>query len=988
MTTIRWPASGGGSGSGITKVANEAARLALSPTDGDVVIQLDTDELWQYNSSSWGLVNSAPTGSAGGDLSGTYPDPTVATVGGETAANLAQGAQDALAATDANSASKIVKRDASGNFSAGTITADLTGTATDTENVGSKTAAEVEQAVDDSQAATAANTPSTIVKRDGAGNIAFEQATGDLTGTASGNVAKTGDTMSGELKADGGIDVTSTAGDDILNIGQNNADIINLGRVGAQINMYGDVVKQNVTDSEVTDKNITVNKDGAAASGNDSGIEVEENGSITAYAKVGNSRNSWDLKAPNTAGVARITPGASGITLDQSSHDPLTIGSNANGLSLNGQELEMDVADTDTTGALSSTDWNTFNNKVSAGGSIDTHSDVDVTTTTPVEGSALRHDGSSWVTGLVKEAVNFNDNPNFLHGKGTLTDSGTGTTLSQTTTSTEIPLYPQRKTAIKVLFGSSGTGHSQIARFTVPDTLGSHLLAIDWIQKVGSAYATGNAKVELYVYANSDYSDGSPVEVALYQDDDSGDTYLAAANGRTQIEFLADSSSFYYELRATRVSGGGTANDWIAFNEVRPTYDKAVSGPAVGSEEDISLSFTNDSNISATVTAKAQQVGETMLLRLLYVPGGDGTDSGNFGFQLPAGYTPNLTPFEIAGLGYMRVEGATDTFEPVSAEWDGTNFNIRITNGGTNVLVGGNEVGTSSGKYSKIAFPTLRIPITEWAGQGVTNYISDNIIYANYKSRHTTNAAQEFTTGSIDTVVFEDLDYESHSAYNTSTGVFTAPVAGKYRFAARVTLNASPTGAQTIFFYKNDTLVSRKTLNTDGGTNTVELEDTLDLAAGDEVEVRYQQNDGTFSLSTSTGYNVLAIEKVAEYSAGQAVAMPRYQTTTVALASSGSFDASCPAITLTRIGNVVTITSAGALTHASSSSVSSAAGVIPADYLPSNDVAVTTDSYSGGISRLEIDSDGTVTIAYRNYDGTARNAPSSRVAVSISYVVT
>lgn len=54
---------------------------------------------------------------------------TVAFVGGSSAANVHLAELAANAATSANTVSTIVKRDGSGNFSAGTITASLTGTA-------------------------------------------------------------------------------------------------------------------------------------------------------------------------------------------------------------------------------------------------------------------------------------------------------------------------------------------------------------------------------------------------------------------------------------------------------------------------------------------------------------------------------------------------------------------------------------------------------------------------------------------------------------------------------------------------------------------------------------------------------------------------------------------------------------------------------------------------------------------------------------------
>ena len=96
-----------------------SARQPLTPTP------------YAFYAPSAGLAATATTagtannlaGNLSGDVTGTQMATLVARVGGQTATDVASGSITANAATNANTPDRIVKRDAFGNFSAGAITA-------------------------------------------------------------------------------------------------------------------------------------------------------------------------------------------------------------------------------------------------------------------------------------------------------------------------------------------------------------------------------------------------------------------------------------------------------------------------------------------------------------------------------------------------------------------------------------------------------------------------------------------------------------------------------------------------------------------------------------------------------------------------------------------------------------------------------------------------------------------------------------------------
>ena len=107
-----------GSGGTVTNVSSGNAYLSVvNPTlNPTLTINVGTVANTVAAGDDSRIVGAFQTATAlGGDVSGNLPNPTVATVGGRTAAQINTSVTDTIAATDAATASVLVKRDASGN---------------------------------------------------------------------------------------------------------------------------------------------------------------------------------------------------------------------------------------------------------------------------------------------------------------------------------------------------------------------------------------------------------------------------------------------------------------------------------------------------------------------------------------------------------------------------------------------------------------------------------------------------------------------------------------------------------------------------------------------------------------------------------------------------------------------------------------------------------------------------------------------------------
>ena len=122
----------------VAAIATPTSGLVVYDTELKALVVCDASgatPVWLTLTPTTGTIANATnavnfTGGLAGDVTGTQKTNTVATVGGQTASDVAAATLATKAASSTNAASTLVLRDASGNFAAGTVTGNLLGDVT------------------------------------------------------------------------------------------------------------------------------------------------------------------------------------------------------------------------------------------------------------------------------------------------------------------------------------------------------------------------------------------------------------------------------------------------------------------------------------------------------------------------------------------------------------------------------------------------------------------------------------------------------------------------------------------------------------------------------------------------------------------------------------------------------------------------------------------------------------------------------------------
>lgn len=360
------------------------------------------------------------------------------------------------------------------------------------------------------------------------------------------------------------------------------------------------------------------------------------------------------------------------------------------------------------------------------------------------------YDGTLWNTlgGSAGGSGEINSITDSSDANAIWTASAAGVTVATSTTAAELPLSPIITTGIKITL-VSGTDYVRY-RWTMGPGLKNRKLKIEWHQLV-SSFATGDAKLEIYQNAASNYG-GAYTKFAL-STDSSSTSSIPNSTGKYSSSFDSDSSD-YYELRIVRTAGTG----YIVLQNVIVGPGIQPQGAVVGNSTSITLTPSAGWGTTTSQVSNYERVGSWMHLRCKFVAGTGAASTASI--ALPSGFTINYSALTTAtnacqlGSFYELIANASAaafiagsaTAGAIFADGSDTStlfFAYRAKSNGFEKV---NESTLVNASNSTIVFDCW-IPISEWSGSGTVNLAQNDIEYASNSSSTDASDTTSFVYG-------------------------------------------------------------------------------------------------------------------------------------------------------------------------------------------------------------------------------------------------
>lgn len=249
--------------------------------------------------------------------------------------------------------------------------------------------------------------------------------------------------------------------------------------------------------------------------------------------------------------------------------------------------------------------------------------------------------------------------------------------------------------------------------------------------------------------------------------------------------------------------------------------------------------------------ASWRRVGDSMEVKLDYRQTSAGSGgSGNYLFPLPAGFQIDTAKIEVSSPALFTNGNVGSASANINGTlglgnvqvYDATNFVLEQSNNSSTNWVGSSWFALT-GADVRYSFRAT-VPIQGWTATNTANTNELNLETVIVSARG--NPGTHTASGSTQTVVIPTADVDNFSAYNTSTGIFTAPRDGTYLISYSTGSVFNSSGARLFQIFKNG--VAFQTLERrDGALSGSTISSgtmSISLLAGETASLRYFQNSG------------------------------------------------------------------------------------------------------------------------------------------------
>jgi len=331
------------------------------------------------------------------------------------------------------------------------------------------------------------------------------------------------------------------------------------------------------------------------------------------------------------------------------------------------------------------------------------------------------------------------------------------------------------------------------------------------------------------------------------------------------FEFQTSSSSTSYRLIFHVASTSASAYT-LKFDTISVGPQAKLYGSPVTDLVTYTPTLNSTSNVSSNV-AYWRRDGDSIEVRGRIVWNGAGHNS-TLSVQLPSGLTLDTSKISYNNTGDATKVGYGDWLD------SGTDFNtLSVVKTGTNLTTVYFIIDQGTGVFNSNACANgdevsyfFKLPISGWGSQVVmSNDASTRVIAMKATGAPPTGTLSNTNQNDV---IFGTMVNDTHGAYATGTGIYTAPVSGYYDISACVILTgtfSSHGDAELFIFVNGSSVASKLTINSSAsGTMSYDVHaKAIYVQAGQAVKIRLTPNSwSSVSYGSTATENYFTLHQV------------------------------------------------------------------------------------------------------------------------------